>query len=109
MAATPLLADPAASRSTKEVHMHYLDFPNSSTASTLILVHGSWHTGDCWSAVREQLAEAGISSLAPTLPGHGAADDALDVHHADYVSTVLDTLDEVDGTAILVGHSFGGS
>ena len=89
--------------------MQYLDIPDSSATSTLILVHGSWHTGSCWSAVQEQLAEAGVDSLAPTLPGHGATGRALDVRHADYVSAVLDALDSVAGPAVLVGHSFGGS
>jgi pimeloyl-ACP methyl ester carboxylesterase len=89
--------------------MQYLDIPDSSATSTMILVHGSWHTGSCWSAVREHLWEAGVASLAPTLPGHGADDRALDVRHADYVSAVLDALDAVAGPAVLVGHSFGGS
>ena len=89
--------------------MQYLDIPDSSASSTLILVHGSWHTGSCWSAVQEQLADAGVDSLAPTLPGHRATGRALDVRHADYVSAVLDALDSVAGPAVLVGHSFGGS
>jgi len=89
--------------------MQYLDIPDSSATSPLILVHGSWHTGSCWSAVQDHLAEAGVDSLAPTLPGHGTADRVRDVRHADYVSTVVDTLDAVSGPAVLVGHSFGGS
>jgi pimeloyl-ACP methyl ester carboxylesterase len=89
--------------------MQYFHTPNSSATSTLILVHGSWHTGSCWSAVQEQLADAGVDSLAPTLPGHGADDRALDVRHSDYVSAVIEALDEVAGPTVLVGHSFGGS
>ena len=89
--------------------MQYLDIPDSADTSTLILVHGSWHTGSCWSAVQEQLAEAGIDSRAPTLPGRGGADRALEVRHAGYVSAVLDVLDAVAEPAVLVGHSFGGS
>jgi pimeloyl-ACP methyl ester carboxylesterase len=89
--------------------MQYVDIPNSTAPSTLILVHGSWHTGSCWSAVQEHLAEAGVASRAPTLPAHGAADRGLEVRHADYVSAVLDALDAVADPAVLVGHSFGGS
>jgi pimeloyl-ACP methyl ester carboxylesterase len=89
--------------------MQYLDIPDSSATSTLILVHGSWHTGSCWSAVREHLAEAGVDSRAPTLPGHGATERDLEVRHADYVSAVLDVLDAIATPAVLVGHSFGGS
>ena len=89
--------------------MHYLDIPERSTAPTLILVHGSWHDGGCWSAVRAQLAAAGVHSIAPTLPGHGADDDRLNVSHDDYVRTVVDALDALDRPSALVGHSFGGS
>jgi pimeloyl-ACP methyl ester carboxylesterase len=89
--------------------MQYLDIPDSPATSTLILVHGSWHTGSCWSAVQEQLADAGLDSRAPTLPGHGVADGTLEVRHTDYVSAVVDALDAVAAPAMLVGHSFGGS
>ena len=55
--------------------MQYIDTPAPSPASTLILVHGSWHDGSSWSAVQEQLAAVSVPSSAPTLPGHGAGDD----------------------------------
>jgi pimeloyl-ACP methyl ester carboxylesterase len=109
MVAGSVLADPAPQRSTEEVQMQYLDIPESSATSTLILVHGSWHTGSCWVAVQEQLAEAGIRSVAPTLPGHGIGAGGRDVRHADYVSAVITALDPMGERAVLVGHSFGGS
>jgi len=86
-----------------------MDTPGPSPASVLILVHGSWHDGNAWSAVQEQLAARGVRSIAPTLPGHGARDDARSVRHDDYVATVVAALDELAQPAILVGHSFGGS
>jgi len=89
--------------------MQYIDAPTLSTVPTLVLVHGSWHDGSCWSPVQEQLAEAGVRSIAPTLPGHGAGDDRLGVRHGDYVASVADALAGVSGPAALVGHSFGGS
>lgn len=89
--------------------MPYFDTPVSSTASTVLLVHGSWHDGSCWSAVQERLAAAGVGSIAPTLPGHGPDDDRLNVRHDDYVSCVADALDGLPEPAVLVGHSFGGT
>ena len=74
--------------------MQYLDIPDHSAAPTLILVHGSWHDGRCWAPVRAQLADSGIHSIAPTLPGH---------------STNLDRLTTWAQPVVLVGHSFGGS
>jgi pimeloyl-ACP methyl ester carboxylesterase len=81
----------------------------TSSAPTMILVHGSWHTGACWSAVQEQLAAAGVGSIAPTLPGYGHGDDRLGVTHDDYVTAVIGALEHAAPPAVLVGHSFGGS
>ncbi len=53
--------------------MQYLDIPTQPNVSTVVLVHGSWHDGRSWSAVREQLATADVDSIAPTLPGRGQA------------------------------------
>jgi pimeloyl-ACP methyl ester carboxylesterase len=89
--------------------MQYIDTPAPSGPATLVLVHGSWHTGTCWSAVQQELAAAGVASIAPTLPGHGPGDDRSRVSHDDYVRAVLGALDQVAGPAVLVGHSFGGS
>jgi pimeloyl-ACP methyl ester carboxylesterase len=89
--------------------MQYIDTPAASTGSTLVLVHGNWHTGSAWSAVQGQLAAVGVHSLAPTLPGRGPDDDRLHVSHDDYVSAAIGALDGLAEPAVLVGHSFGGS
>ena len=39
--------------------------------TTFLLVHGSWHVGNSWSAVAAHLREAGFPVSAPTLAGHG--------------------------------------
>jgi pimeloyl-ACP methyl ester carboxylesterase len=76
---------------------------------TFLLVHGSWHDGDCWSQVRRHLIAAGHRSLAPTLPGHAPGEDRAGVTHDDYATAVAAALDAVQGPVVLVGHSFGGS
>jgi pimeloyl-ACP methyl ester carboxylesterase len=75
---------------------------------TFLLVHGSWHIGDCWSAVAAHLREAGFPVATPTLAGHGPDCDR-DVTHDDYVHSVVTALDRLPGEIVLVGHSFGGS
>ena len=75
---------------------------------TFLLVHGSWHLGDCWSAVAAHLRGAGFSVATPTLAGHGRDCDR-DVTHDDYVHSVVTALDRLPGEIVLVGHSFGGS
>jgi pimeloyl-ACP methyl ester carboxylesterase len=75
-----------------------------------VLVHGSWHGGWAWDAVRERLDTAGHRTLAPTLAGHGAGAARAGVHHADCVDSVVAAIEEADLEEItLVGHSFGGS
>src|SRR5262245_11888172 len=73
-----------------------------------LLVHGSWHVGDSWSAVAAHLRAAGARVATPTLAGHGANCDR-NVTHDEYVRSVLAELDRLPGQIVLVGHSFGGS
>jgi pimeloyl-ACP methyl ester carboxylesterase len=89
--------------------MQYMETTTPSGAPTLMLVHGSWHVGSCWSAVQQELSEAGVPSRAPTLAGHDPFDDRSSVTHDDYVASVIRALEDFSGPAVLVGHSFGGS
>jgi pimeloyl-ACP methyl ester carboxylesterase len=79
------------------------------TDLTFVLVHGSWHDGDCWSAVGGHLHDAGFATISPTLAGHHGEDDRRGITHDDYVRSVLYALDASAGPVVLVGHSFGGS
>lgn len=81
---------------------------HSGSMPTVVLVHGSWHDGSCWSAVQEHLAASGVRSVAPTLAGHGRG-SSRNVTHDDYVASVLDVVDDEERPVALVGHSFGGS
>jgi Alpha/beta hydrolase family len=53
-----------------------------------LLIHGAWHGGWCWEGVIEKLEQTGHTAEAPTMPGHGRADDR---------STVRYNLIEVEG------------
>ena len=54
--------------------------------ATFVLVHGAWHGGWCWRAVKTILEQAGQTVFAPTLTGLGdrshllSPDIDLDVH-----------------------------
>lgn len=76
---------------------------------TFLLIHGSWHDGGCWRAVRGHLNDAGFRSMAPTLAGHERGADRSPVTHEDYVASVLRALDGEAEPVVVVGHSFGGS
>ncbi len=77
----------------------------SDNGFTIVFVHGVWHGGWCWDAVRERLAAEGIATAAVenpsvTTPGADLAADGDNLRAA---------LDAIDGPVVLVGHSYGGA
>ena len=65
----------------------------------IVLVHGAWADGSCWSAVIERLQAGGYDVTAPQFPESSLA---ADVHRLRQV------LHRQDGPAIVAGHSYGG-
>ena len=82
-----------------------------SKPKNFVLVHGAWHGGWCWEAVKKALEDSGANVLAPTLPGLGSranelgSEMGLQTHIDDLVATIVESgLSDI----ILVGHSYGG-
>jgi pimeloyl-ACP methyl ester carboxylesterase len=65
----------------------------------ILLVHGAWADGSCWSAVIERLQGDGHTVRAVQLPETSLADDVDRVRHA---------LTRMDGPTVVAGHSYGG-
>ena len=65
----------------------------------IVLVHGAWADGSCWSGVIERLQADGFHVQAPQFPLNSLADD---------VSRLRQVLEFQDGPTILAGHSYGG-
>src|SRR5438552_8588535 len=65
----------------------------------IVLVHGAWADGSCWSGVIERLQADGFRVTAPQFPLTSLADD---------VARLRQVLDLQDGPTIVVGHSYGG-
>jgi pimeloyl-ACP methyl ester carboxylesterase len=65
----------------------------------IVLVHGAWADGSCWSDVVERLQADGYNVVAPQLPETSLADD---------VAKVRRVLTRQDGPTILAAHSYGG-
>jgi pimeloyl-ACP methyl ester carboxylesterase len=65
----------------------------------IVLVHGAWADGSCWSAVIELLQAGGYNVTAPQFPESSLADD---------VARLRQVLDRQDGPTVVVGHSYGG-
>ncbi|MFG3025572.1 alpha/beta fold hydrolase [Streptomyces sp. NPDC048254] len=79
--------------------------------STYLLVHGAWHSGECWKRVVPRLTAAGHRVFAPSLTGHGekahllGPEVGLDTHVDDVVGLITD---EALTDVVLVGHSYAG-
>lgn len=71
-----------------------------SNPATVVFVHGGWHDGWSWHLVRELLDARGVPSVALDLPMTTLDRDA---------AVLSDALAAIEGDAIVVSHSWGGS
>src|SRR6201990_1968410 len=67
--------------------------------ASIILVHGAWADGSCWSGVIERLQGEGYKVTAPQFPLTSLADD---------VARLRQVLALQDGPTVVAGHSYGG-
>jgi pimeloyl-ACP methyl ester carboxylesterase len=65
----------------------------------IILVHGAWAEGSCWSGVIERLQAEGFHVRAPQFPLSSLTDD---------VARLRQVLEFQGCPTIVVGHSYGG-
>ena len=65
----------------------------------IVLVHGAWADGSCWSEVIELLQAAGFGVRAPQFPMSSLAED---------VARLRQVLEFQEGPTIVAGHSYGG-
>jgi pimeloyl-ACP methyl ester carboxylesterase len=65
----------------------------------VVLVHGAWADGSCWTDVLTVLQAKGYDCVAPQFPETSTDDD---------VARLRQVLDRLEGPTILVGHSYGG-
>ncbi len=65
----------------------------------IVLVHGAWADGSCWSEVIELLHTAGFGVRAPQFPMSSLAED---------VARLRQVLEFQEGPTIVAGHSYGG-
>jgi len=70
-----------------------------SEKPTVVLVHGAWADGSCWSAVIESLQAAGFTVTAPQFPETSLAAD---------VARLRQVLRRQPGPIVVAGHSYGG-
>jgi pimeloyl-ACP methyl ester carboxylesterase len=69
------------------------DLPN------IVLVHGAWADGSCWSGVIKNLQADGYDVVAPQFPHTSLADN---------VARLRQVLARLEGPTVIAGHSYGG-
>jgi len=69
------------------------DLPN------IVLVHGAWADGSCWSGVIRRLQADGYNVTAPQFPHTSLADN---------VARLRQVLARLEGPTVIAGHSYGG-
>jgi pimeloyl-ACP methyl ester carboxylesterase len=70
-----------------------------SDRPNIVLVHGAWADGSCWTGVIERLQARGLKVRAPQFPLSSLAHD---------VARLRQVLEFQDGPTIVAGHSYGG-
>lgn len=70
-----------------------------SEKPNIVLVHGAWADGSCWSAVIESLQADGYTVAAPQFPETSLANDVARLRQILRLQT---------GPVVIVGHSYGG-
>ena len=65
----------------------------------IVLVHGAWADGSCWSGVIERLQDDGYQVTSPQFPETSTADDVARLRQVLYLQ---------GGPTVVAGHSYGG-
>lgn len=73
-----------------------------------VLIHGAWHGGWCWDGIIRELAKAGHTAEAPTMPGHNPGDKRAGITLDHYVQAIATVLNRQTKPVVLVGHSSAG-
>lgn len=72
----------------------------SSTETTVLLVHGAWADGSCWSNVILPLERQGLTVIAAPIPLTSLTDD---------VTALRRIVERIAGPVVLVGHAYAGA
>jgi pimeloyl-ACP methyl ester carboxylesterase len=71
-----------------------------SQTGSVILVHGAWADGSCWSSVILPLRDQGLNVIAAPIPLTSLTDDAAALRSA---------IERTSGPVVLAGHAYSGA
>jgi pimeloyl-ACP methyl ester carboxylesterase len=72
----------------------------SAQAGAVILVHGAWADGSCWSNIILPLRQQGLKVIAAPIPLTSLTDDSVALRRV---------IEKVEGPVTLVGHAYAGA
>lgn len=79
------------------------------TKQDIILIHGAFHTSECWYLLTSILERHGIKVHAPTLRGQrGNPRHPLLVSLKSYADDIIRVAEALEGPSVLLGHSLAG-
>lgn len=81
------------------------------SGKSLLFIHGVGHGAWCWEKYMDFFSKAGYDCYALSLRGHCGSKGHLFLNTFtidDYVEDVYETVREIGGKPIIVGHSMGG-
>jgi pimeloyl-ACP methyl ester carboxylesterase len=74
-----------------------------------VLLHGAWHTPQCWKRLVTELETAGYESVAPALPSSGSVPPISDwTADVEIIRGTVTDLVEKERDVVVVMHSFSG-
>lgn len=68
--------------------------------ASVVLVHGAWSDGSCWSNVILSLRDQGLNVISASIPLTSLTHDATALRRA---------MERMDGPLVLVGHAYAGA
>jgi pimeloyl-ACP methyl ester carboxylesterase len=68
--------------------------------ATVVLVHGAWADGSCWSKIILPLRKEGLQVTCAPIPLTSLTED---------IAALERVLDRTRGAVVLVGHAYGGA
>ena len=74
-----------------------------------VLLHGAWHTPQCWATLTKALDRAGYDAVAPQMPSSGSNPPTPDwVQDIQVIRHTVTKLADDNKEIVLVVHSFSG-
>jgi len=109
VAATSIAQERMVSTALGEMFMRSVNISESSSSTTIVLLHGIFGNADTWAGIFGRLGSAGQAVAAFDLPAHGRS-PLSGMSIANMTTALKEAISRLpSGPKVLVGHSLGGA